>query len=167
MENNHVSAELKGEAISLGLCGKWKRGWSGNEDTQTLIDKYFEGLDFPMKHHWPSNSFIKSNFEKELLWKNNILVDDSRSLLNPKEAVILGNSVSTVRVNGSNISVVYIRDNSTVRITAKNKSFVIVHLFENSKIDIEVQDKPDVLVLKHSTNATVNAPDGVKVKERL
>ena len=124
MEVKDLSSRLKKDAIALGLCNQWQKEWKDNEDKQSLITKYFDGLDFPLKYHWPSNQFIKENFEQNLLRKNNILVDDTRSLLNPAEAVILGNSKATIRVNSQNNSIIYIRDKSCVDIFAKNTAFV-------------------------------------------
>lgn len=164
MEENRLSIELRQQAVGLGLCMEWQREWKDETDKQTLIDKYFEGLDFPMRFHWPSNKFVKENFEQELLRKNNILVDDTRSLLNPKEAVILGSSVAKIRVNGISHSIIYLRDDSDVDLCVRNRAFVVVHLFEQAKINIRAYDAPNVLILKHSERASIEAPEGVKIK---
>ncbi|PTL34592.1 hypothetical protein C7120_08815 [Prevotella sp. oral taxon 376] len=167
MNRNDLSGHLKSSAIKLGLCKQWQEEWKDNTDKQSLIDKYFSGLDFPMRFHWPSNDFIKENFEQRLLRDNNILVDDTRSLLNPKEAVILGTSKSIVRVNSDNYSTIYIRDSSHVEIIVKNKAFVIVHLFEKANIKVQTEDFPNVLILKHSKEVVIEATSNVKIKEDL
>ena len=164
MNYKKLNNELKTEAIQLGLCKEWQDEWNVETDKQKLIDKYFKGLDFPLKYHWPSNDYIKKNFEQPILRKNHILVDDKYSLLNPKEAVILGDSASTIRVNGFYHSVIYIRDVSSGRITARNRSFVIIHLFESSFVKIEAFDSANVLVLKHSKDVTIEASENVKIK---
>ena len=167
MTDKELSIDLKTMAIHLGLCEEWQSEWREDITRQELLDKYFEGLDFPMRFHWPTNEYIKQNFPQDLLRKNNLLVDDTRSLLNPKQTVILGESKVIVRVNGHSSSTIYIRDNSSVKFHIKNDAFVIVHLFENAHVDIEVLDVPRVLVLKHSLQATVKATNGVKIKEEL
>ena len=120
-----------------------------------------------MRFHWPANEFIKENFEKDMLRNNNILVDDTRSLLNPKETVILGRSNAIVRINSDNYSTIYARDNSVVNIIVKNRAFVIVHLFEAVHVKIQTEDAPKVLVLVHSKDAIVESSQGVRVKEDL
>lgn len=165
MNERDLSEQLKMAAIKLGLCEDWQREWKDNTSKQALIDKYFDGLDFPMRHHWPANDFIKENFEQDLLRSNNILVDDTRSLLNPKETVVLGNSKAIVRVNSHNNSIIYARDNSSVEIIAKNKAFVIVHLFEKANIKVQTEGFPNVLILKHSQNVIIEAATNVKIKE--
>lgn len=167
MEVKDLSSRLKKDAIALGLCNQWQQEWKDNEDKQSLIKKYFDGLDFPLKYHWPSNQFIKENFEQNLLRKNNILVDDTRSLLNPTEAVILGNSKATIRVNSQNSSIIYIRDKSCVDIFAKNTAFVIVHVFEDASVKVKTFDTPRVLVLIHSEHTNIEASQGVIIKKEL
>ena len=165
MREDLLSYTLKEEAVLLGLCKEWKDDWKDNTSQQGLINKYFKGLDFPMKYHWPSNKFIKEHFEIGILRKNNILVDDKRSLLNPKEAVILGHTDATVRVNGSNNSSIYVRDNSRVEIIVRNSAFVIVHLFEKAHINVKAFDNPNVLVLKHSDDVSIASIGSIKIKE--
>jgi hypothetical protein len=165
MGENELSMVLKKQAVELGLCEDWQREWKRDTSKQELIDKYFNGLDFPMRHHWPSNNYIKDNFGQELLRRNNILVDDKYSLLNPQEAVILGNAEAAVRVNGHNHSVIYIRDNSAVKLYVKNTAFVIVHLFETAHVEAQIFDSPNVLILKHSKDVNVTTVGKVKIKE--
>lgn len=165
--SKRISIELRNKARELGLCNEWFNEWSDTSSKQELIDKYITGIDFALQHHYPTNQYIKDNFELELLRKNNILVDDERNLLNPSVAVILGNTKTKIRVNGLSRSVIYIRDNSVVDIIAKNKSFVIVHLFDNASTIIKTEDTPNVLVLKHSKNVKVATQKGVKIKEEF
>ena len=165
--SNRISIELRNKARKFGLCDEWFNEWNETSSKQELIDKYIKGIDFALQHHYPSNQYIRDNFELELLRKNNILVDDERSLLNPRVAVILGNTKAKIRVNDLSRSVIYIRDNSVVDIIAKNNSFIIVHLFDNASTIIKTEDTPNILVLKHSKNIKVAAPKSVNIKEEL
>ena len=49
MEVKDLSSRLKKDAIALGLCNQWQKEWKDNEDKQSLIKKYFDGLGFPLK----------------------------------------------------------------------------------------------------------------------
>jgi len=167
MEKESLSSILRREARLIGLCDEWYNSWNKDASPQELIDKYFDGLDFPMKHHWPSNEFIKNNFDKGLLRKNNLLVDDKYSVLNPAEMVALGNTVSTIRINGISHSSIYARDKSRLNISVRGKAFVIIHLFDQSNVDVNTFDTPNVLLLIHSNNAFYNVSDMVKVKKEL
>lgn len=165
--SNRVSIELRNKAREFGLCNEWFNEWSDTSSKQELIDKYITGIDFALRHHYPTNQYIKDNFELELLRKNNILVDDERNLLNPSVAVILGNTKTKIRVNGLSRSIIYVRDKSEVDLIVKNSSFVIVHTFDNASVKVETEDKPSVLVLKHSKDATIKTTNGIKVKEEF
>lgn len=167
MGETRLNKELRGMARNLGLCDEWFGKWEDTTDSQGLIDKYFEGVDFPLKYHWPSNEYIKENFGRDILHKNNIIVDEKRSALNPDKAMVLGNSDATIRINGNSHSVIYARDCSSLKIYAKNAAFVIVHLFETAHAEIQAKDKSSVLALKHSVKATVKAQGAVRIKEEL
>ena len=89
MEN--LSETLKQQAISLGLCAKWTSEWADDSDQQTLIDKSGRGIDFSLAYNWPSNDFIKANFDRDLLHKNLIFVDEHIDLDNAPSGVYIVN----------------------------------------------------------------------------
>lgn len=165
MKMDDLNSTLRKRAVDLGLCMQWQKSWNENWDKQKMIDKFFEGLDFCLMHRYPSYDFIKENFDKELLRNNNVLLDDKYSLLNPKEAVLFGNSESTIRYNARNHGSIYIRDNSTAKILASGNSFVIVHLLENAQIKVEKTGDSRVVVIKHSEDVIIIAEKDVEIKE--
>lgn len=157
MTNNNVklNSALRDEAIRLGLCKQWQRDWKRDWDIDLLLDKYKEGIDFCISNGYPSINFIKENFAKDDLRRHNILVDDKWSLLNPRTAVIQGNSTSTARYNGWTPGTIYILNNSNAKVFAKNSSFVILHLFDNARVSCEAVDKAKIVVLRHSIKTIV------------
>lgn len=157
MKNNNISlsVELRNMARKLNLCDKWFGEWKDDTDEQTLIDKYFKGLDFCLIHHYPSNEYISTHFERDLLRKNGILVDDNYSLLNPSNAILLGSSKSTIRVNARNHAVIHVRDNVSVKVVAKNNAFVIVHAMDNSTVHAEGFDSSRLVVFRNSKSANI------------
>lgn len=141
MKFDKLNKTLRDEAIRLNLCKKWQETiWNENLSQEELIDIYFRGLDFAIEHHYPSNEFIKENFDKDLLRRKGVLVDDTYSLLNQRFAILLGNSKSTMRYNGTNLAQVYVRDYSEVRIEAKGRSHIIVHTYDFGKVDAHILD---------------------------
>ena len=162
---NELNKDLKGQAISLGLCQQWTDMWSGDWSQQKLIERMYKGIDFCLKHHWPSNEYIKGHFGKDLLRSNNIFVDDKMSTLNPQKSLSLGSSDVTYRYNTNSHGIIHIRDNSAVKVIAKNRSFVIVHLFENAYITAERHDIAKLVIVKHSEDVTIVADKDVIIKE--
>lgn len=117
----------------------------------------------------PSNDFIKENFNKDILIKNNIIVDMKRSVLNPRICVVLGSSEVNIRLNSQHSSVIYIRDTAHVTIYVHTAEKVIVHVFENARIEVLPGEiyTPDILILQHSMGAMIKAPVHVKVVKDL
>ena len=68
-KSNKLSEELKSQAIGLGLCEQWTNSW-GNPSEQELINKFLHGIDFCIKHDYPTNEYIKKNFDKDGNRKN-------------------------------------------------------------------------------------------------
>lgn len=68
MNEKDLSRTLLNQAITLGLCQPWQQSW-GTPDQQGLIDKWLHGIDFAIKHNYPTNTFIKENFDKDILHK--------------------------------------------------------------------------------------------------
>ena len=58
MNEKDLSRTLLNQAITLGLCQPWQQAW-GTPDQQGLIDKWLHGIDFAIKHNYPTNTFIK------------------------------------------------------------------------------------------------------------
>lgn len=162
---NELNKELKGQAVALGLCELWTQMWSSDWSQQKLINKMYDGIDFCLKYHWPSNDYISKHFSLDVLRENNVFVNDNRSTLNPQNSLVLGSSNITYRYNGSGHGIIHIRDNSTIKVIAKNRSFVVVHLFEKAYITAEQYDMAKIVIIKHSSDVTIIADKNIKVKE--
>ena len=67
---DQLNRELRDQAIALGLCGDWQDLWNRNWSKEKMIERMFRGLDFCLKHHYPSNDFIIKHFDRVLLRKN-------------------------------------------------------------------------------------------------
>lgn len=161
---NELNKDLKDQAISLGLCKDWQNLWSKDWSQEKMAERMYKGLDFCLQYHYPSNDFILKHFDLDFLRKSNVFVNDKYSVVNPKESLVLGASDVTFRYNGHSYGNIHIRDNSSAKVIARNLSFVIVHLYENASVTAEQYDNAKVVLVKHSTNVTIEA-ENVKVKE--
>lgn len=43
---NRLNSELRGHAVSYGLCTQWQGDWQTNKSQQELIGMYIRGIDF-------------------------------------------------------------------------------------------------------------------------
>lgn len=160
-----LNAELRSQAIHLGLCNDWQKLWGKDWDCDKMAEMMFRGLNFCVKHHYPSNDFILKHFDIDFRRKSKVFVNDKYSVVNPEKSLILGTSDITVRYNAWNSGIIHVRDNASVTLYARNHSFVIVHLHENARITAEQSDRAKVIIVKHSDKVKVVAEDNIKIRE--
>lgn len=142
---DNLSETLRQEARSLNLCDKWYNEW-GDCDQQELIDKYVRGIDFCIEHQYPSNEFIKANFDRELLHTNLIFVDEHIDLKDAPSGIYIlnGECDGTLWFNSWAAATVYVRHGSTVSIIADDFAKVFVRLYDEA--DAEVVELEDAVV---------------------
>ena len=150
-----INKELRDFAVSNGLCQEWQDMWEEDWNYEKMIEMFWNGIDFFLAKRFVDNDYINNNFDKDFLRDNGIIVDDKYSLLNPKNAIIIGDSTSVVRVNGYKASTIYALDNCHLKVTSKNRSFVIVHVLGKAKVDTSKYDLSRLVVILHSREATV------------
>lgn len=147
MEN--LSKLLKREAVERNLCAQWTAEWVDNSDQQTLIDKYKRGIDFIIKQgEWPTNEFIKTNFDRELLHSNLIFVDEHIDLKDAPSGIYIlnGECDGTLWFNSWAAATVYVRHNSKVTIVADDFAKVFVRLYDEAEADVLGMDEAVVKV---------------------
>lgn len=162
---NELNKELKQQAVALGLCDSWQNNWRKDWTQEKMVEMMFRGLDFCLKHHWPSNDYIIKHFERDFCRRNNVFVNDKYSKVNPKQSLILGTSEITLRYNTWNYGNIHVRDNSSVNLTARNGSFVIVHLYESAQLKAEQFDKAKIVIVKHSDKVKIISSKAIKIRE--
>lgn len=157
---------LRDEADVLGLCGEWHDAWSDKATRQELVNKYLRGIDFCLRHKWPSADFIERNFDRDILRKNGILANDRYSLRNNGEIVVLGNSEAVVRIDGACPSRIYACGTSSSKIYVNTSEKVIVEVRDHARVEVILGDgyHTDVSVYEYSGDSAVIAPDSVKYK---
>ncbi len=165
MDSITLSTTLRESARSNGLCDEWYKEWEDDTSEERLAEKMYRGLDFVLKHHWPENNFIKDNFTLDFRRKVNVFVDDKYSIINPKHSLILGTSDITIRYNAKGKGNIHVRDNASVKLTAKTFSFVIVHLYENAYVEAEQFDYAKIVLIKHSPDVVIVGEENLTVKE--
>ena len=164
MTTKELNNTLREEGRFLGMCDEfYNEKWDYSQEQ--LVQRMFKGIDFCLKHHWPSNEFIKTNFSLDFLRSQGVFVDDEYSVCNVQESLVLGGSKIRYRYSGKYYGNIRVRDHSSVNITARGNGLVIVHLFENSCVTVEQSEKAKVAVIKHSQNVIINASEDVRILE--
>ncbi len=167
MNEKELNKTLRESAISCGLCAQWQKEWENDWDMERRFSQFFRGLDFFLKHRFMTNQFIKDNFSEYARRSHNVIVDDEYSLANPRQALVAGESNTTIKIDAWSVSTIYVLDSSFAKVTAKDSSFVMVHVLDNAQVNIEKKDFAKVFVYLHSKDAVVISYDNIKIKEEF
>lgn len=145
---DNLSDTLKQQAVNLGLCKPWTEAWADNSDQQTLIDKYVKGIDFCIEHQYPTNDFIKANFDRDLLNSNLIFVDEYVDMdMAPSGIYILNGECSgRIRLAPWAAATFYLRHNSNMNIVAEDFAKVFVRLYDESDVEVDSDESAVVKV---------------------
>lgn len=144
----NLSEILKCEAVERNLCAQWTAKWADNSDQQTLIDKYKRGIDFCLDRDWPSNDFIKANFDRELLNANLIFVDEYVDMdMAPSGIYILNGECSgRIRLAPWAAATIYVRHSSEITIVAEDFAKVFVRLYDEADAEVDSDESAVVKV---------------------
>lgn len=154
MEEKKLNETLREQARGFGLCDKWYDGWDRRSSEQELIDKYLKGIDFCIKHDYPTLSFIKENFNHKRLLMNGIFVDESVDTSNVQTLVLLGNSSGVSRYDGLHVGNIYLRHTSQLTVEASDSAKVFIEAWENCKLRVVATGSSKVFVYWHGGEVT-------------
>ena len=159
-----LGAILKFRAEKLGACEK---GLDNLErlNEQDLINRYIHFIDFALESDFPSNEFIKENFDKGLLEHNNIYVDAEFERRNARQVVVVqGSSVGDLLYDGYTTADVYVRHDSVVTIDCSRMSKVFISVYDRAKVKVSQRDGASVYVYLHGEGCSVESDGEVMVR---
>lgn len=160
----NIGKQLKSQAESLGACEKGLNGLDRLNE-QELINRYVHFIDFVIENDWPSNNFIKENFDKSLLEHNNIYVDAEFERRNVRQVVVIqGESKGVLLFDGVTTSDVYIRHNSEVTIDCSRLSKIFISVYDNAKVNITQRGGAAVYVYLHGENCSIESDGEVMIR---
>lgn len=153
----NIAKQLKLQAESLGACEKGLQNLEKLNE-QELINRYVHFVDFCVENDYPTNEYIKENFDHSLLEHNNIYVDSEFERRNARQVVIVqGKSNGVLLYDGYVTADVYIRHDSEVTIDCSRMSKIFINLYDNAKIHVTQRDMASVYVYRHGTGCEVIA----------
>lgn len=161
----NIGKQLKSQAERLGAC---KDGTQGLEklNEQGLINRYIHFIDYASKVGFPSNEFIKENFDKSLLEHNNIYVDAEFERRNARQVVVVqGKSNGVLLYDGYTVADVYIRDSSEVTIDCTRMSKVFINIFNSANVRVIQRDGASVYVFRHGDKCSIYTEGEVMQKK--
>ena len=147
-----INKYLKTEAMKRGLCQQWTEEWGDGFDTDELLDRFIQGLDFCIENDFPSPPFIKENFEREVLEEKHIYVDNENISTGGWSgvSVVMGQSYGEMNFDGHDVVTLWVRHDSELLVTSIDHACVLIHCLDNCKVRIEQGRTAKVVVRKHS-----------------
>ena len=162
-----LNNEARTLAIENGLCEKWQDMWAKDWPLEKMVHMFYRGIDFFISTRFlPDNKMVEwvgTDFMRE----NGILVNDRYSLVNPSYVITTGKTETTIRMNANNAATIYLCDDSTATLEAKNRSFVIVHLYGNATLKATASGDAHVCAIVHSDKAKVIDDGNIVIKNDI
>ena len=134
MTDKELNIALREMARMQGLCDQWFNEWGDDDTLDDCLDRYIRGFDFVQERDWPPLEFIRKHFDKELLHKHNIYLDEKVAIDHAYSGfyVFLGDCTGYISADGFCAATIYLRHNSNIRVTSVGAARVFLHYFDNS-----------------------------------
>lgn len=154
-----LSIELRDMARKAGLCDQWFGEWKDDSDNATLFDKYKRGIDFCIEHGYPTNEYIKSHWDKEMLIDNNIFVDDKDVSVEMVKGTVIVNGDSDISLKCESFGTadVYVRHTSKMKVAATGFARVMLNVYDDAEVEVDCSEMAKVYVYRHSESSKVKS----------
>lgn len=167
MDNKELNNSLRNLARSLGLCDQWFGEWKENESQDELVKKYKRGIDFAIKNEYPSNDFIKNNFDKDILHEHHVYVDESIPVKGESGVWVMnGQCDGVILFDEWSAATLYVRHNSKLKVVCAGHSKVFISVFDQSEVEVYSMENSCVYVYKNGERCKCVTSEGVRVREK-
>lgn len=149
-EVRKLSLALKESAMSMGMCGNGISEWGDYTTLDELCDHFWDGIEFIINHPgWPTNEWLVENIGIATLNKHGIYINKDFNLENPERLVLNGTSNGKVLASGFSTPEIYVRGNSSLKLTASDTAIIHVSLYDNAKLTVNCSQFSTVYVYKY------------------
>lgn len=139
MTDKQLNMELYRQADEIGFCEKFHGLWKEEMTVDDLIEMYKEGIEFCIDHDYPSNSFIKSNFDIHTLHRHGVFLDDriNGRIIGSGVYVFNGNCEGVVYTSDFSVVTLYTRNTTSIKIKTGVYSKIFIHKYDDSEVTVE------------------------------
>lgn len=154
-----LNLAMRTEARSLGLCDEWFGDWSDDEGVDELLNKMMKGVDFCLKHRFPSNEILLKYAGREKLREHRIFIDDeidgSGVISGSGVYYIGGGTKGTLVFDGFDVATVYVTDDADVGIHPRGMSKVFVETWHDGRVWMHSVSANRCFVYQHGGDVNV------------
>ena len=133
------------EALKHGLCQPWAEQMAQFTTADQMMDMYVRGIDFCFSTGFPSNEVLVQE-AGSVMNNYGVYVDTDVQLCNASFSVLLGKSLSVLRLTGYNVGELYLKDSTVCTVEAADNSYLTIDCFDKSKLDIHSSGSAQVRV---------------------
>lgn len=136
MTEKELSMVLKRKAVMCGLCAQWQSEWGSAETVESLIGKFKRGIDFCMENGFPGADFIDAHFDRGVLHKFHIYVNEAVELCDVDDDVVcVGNCRLSVRQGDFHTGQLYVSGCSRVEVTTSGFARFPVTVYDEGVVN--------------------------------
>ena len=139
--------KLREEAIKLGAYCPIIQHWD-NPSPDELARKYIEGIDFCIRNNFPSNEYLKHNFDG-VMQRHGIFVDEYISATNIRHLVANGSCWGKVEYDGFSYGKIYVRERSELTVFIKGNAIAHIEMFDKVKVHVVNTGSAEVIVYRY------------------
>jgi hypothetical protein len=148
--------QLSVDGASKGLCDEWQKKITKKSGIKRLSELFIRGIDFCISEDFPTLEFMRENF-KGKCEKHGIFIDhEIKYEENFPHMVLNGDSKASLMYDQYNVSQLYVRHNSKVKIVVKDHAILTIDAFDDSKIEIETLSNGCKAIINLYGNASLN-----------
>lgn len=141
------------QAKKQGICVEWHKDMQQNPTLETLCEMFFKGDDWAMDNNFPTPEMLRAFPETA---QYGLFVDTSYQGNAPQRIAFFGDSDTVLDSDGYQVSEIYLRQNSRLKITAKGMSKIFITALDNTVIEAEAMQNARIVIFdKRKTNNDV------------
>ena len=142
MRNKEIFEAVK----EKGICESWAAKLRDASDEE-LASMFFDGSDWAFENDIPSKEMFKGY---PGIYKHGLHLDESGIYKNPGKLAFFGKCTSVAEISGFEVSEIYLRHESFLRVEAKDNCFVVVTIADDAVLEVFKEEKATVIVYSYS-----------------
>ena len=162
MEFTKLKQALAAEAKAAGICEQWYYYILRATNKESLIALFNKGLDFCINKRFPSAE-LRAEFDG-LRQHFGIYDSEEFTANNLRRVVAYGTAAGRIKIANFGVSLIWARDNSTLRVEAKDNAFVCINVADSAKVEIEASDAARVSIVLHGGTYTSRTNGAAQIK---
>ena len=126
-------------------------------------------MDFCIENNYPSTTYIKKNFDKTILHKNLIFVDEDVAGMCGESGIYVlnGRCTGSMDFKGFAVATLYVRHTSEITVSIRHLARVFIRVYDKAKVFVTHTGGAKVYVYRYGYDTTVSVDSDVRVRDRF